>query len=220
MNFHIFTIFPESFESYFNSSILARAQEKKLIKIKVHNIRDFAEDKHKTTDDSPFGGGSGMVMKVEPIVKAVESVWGEKEEKPLVILTSPGGEEFDQEKAIDFSKKHKDIVIICGRYEGIDERVKEVLLDLGYEVQELSIGSYILTGGELPAMVIADAVSRHIPGVLGKEESLEEKSGSYPVYTRPEILEYKNKEYQTPEVLMSGDHKKIEEWRRINSKFT
>ncbi len=216
--FHIFSIFPESFNSYFNSSILARAQKKKLIKIKVYDIRKFAKDKHKTTDDRPFGGGPGMVMKAEPIIKAVETAFKGKtkneKSKILIAITSATGKQFNQKTAQNFSKKYKDIAIICGRYEGIDERVKKILKDFVHQVQELSTGPYILTGGELPAMTIVDSVSRHIKGVLGKEESLEEKSGSYPVYTRPEVLEINNKKYKTPKVLMSGDHKKIKDWRK------
>ncbi len=219
MIFHIFTIFSESFESYFNSSILKRAQEKKLIKIKIHDIREYAKDKHRTTDDRPFGGGPGMVMKAEPILKALENAFKRiknydlRFKNTLVVLLSPSGKQFNQKMAQSFSQKYENIFLICGRYEGVDERVKFIIRDSGFIIQEVSIGPYILTGGELPAMVVVDAVSRHITGVLGKEESLEEKSGSYPVYTRPEVLEYKNKKYKTPEVLMSGDHKKIKEWR-------
>ncbi|MCF7835552.1 MAG: tRNA (guanosine(37)-N1)-methyltransferase TrmD [Candidatus Marinimicrobia bacterium] len=218
MIFHIFSIFPESFESYFNSSILSRAQENNLIKINIHNIRDFTEDKHSKTDDSPYGGGPGMVMKIEPIVKSLEFVFGKKRQKPLAILTSASGEFFNQDIAKTYSKKHKEIALICGHYEGVDERLKKVLSDLGYEVDELSIGSYVLTGGELPAMVIVDSISRYLPGVLGKEESLEDNRGFYPSFTRPDVFEYKGKKYEVPEVLVSGDHKKIEDWRKKNSK--
>jgi tRNA (guanine37-N1)-methyltransferase len=223
--FHIFSIFPGAFKSYFETSILKRAQEKKLVKIKIYDIRDFTKDKHRTTDDRPFGGGPGMVMKTEPIARAIDSVFKRKTQKAKlktkVILLSPSGRQFIQKMARDFAKKHKDIVLICGHYEGIDERVRKIL-----KAEELSVGPYVLTGGELPAMVIIDAVSRHIDGVLGKRESLEEEKGSYPVYTRPEVFEYppprrgkKSKKYRVPKVLLSGDHKKIKEWRNKNSKL-
>lgn len=221
--FHIFTIFPESLDSYFNSSILKRAQEKKLIKIKIHDIRKFTKDKHKKADDRPFGGGAGMVMKAEPIARAIDSIFKQAidnlKHKILIILLTPGGKQFEQKMAINMFKKYTDIAIICGRYEGIDARLGKVLQAASYKLQEISVGPYILMGGELPAMIIADAVSRHIPGVLGKESSLEEKKGSYPVYTRPEVIGYGGKKYKVPKVLMSGDHKKIEEWRRKHSKF-
>ncbi|MBU1178750.1 tRNA (guanosine(37)-N1)-methyltransferase TrmD [Patescibacteria group bacterium] len=214
MTFHIFTIFPEAIKGYFETSILKRAQQKKLIKIKIYDIRKYAKDKHKTTDDKPFGGGPGMVMKIEPIVKAIKSKVKSQKSKILVILTSATGKQFEQKMASNFSKKYKDIAIICGRYEGIDERLKKILRDLGYNLQELSIGPYILTGGEIPAMAVVDAVSRHLPGVLGKKESLEEIKGSYPVYTRPEVFFAPGgKKYKVPKVLLSGNHKKIKEWR-------
>ncbi|MFH1979006.1 MAG: tRNA (guanosine(37)-N1)-methyltransferase TrmD [Patescibacteria group bacterium] len=218
MNFYIFTIFPDSLKPYFESSILGRAQKEGLINIETIDIRDFSEEKHKMTDDRPFGGGAGMVMKVEPIVKAIESVFETKEKKPSVIITTTSGKQFDQKIAMEFSKKGEDLVIICGHYEGLDERIGDVLSELGYDVQEFSAGPYILTGGELPAAIMVEAISRHQKGVLGKEESLEEIKGSYPVYTRPEVFEYRGKEYKVPEVLLSGNHKKIAEWRKNNSK--
>ncbi len=163
-----------------------------------------------------------MVFKIEPIVKAIDSILKSKikdqKSKVLVILTSASGKNFNQKLAINFSQKYANIAIICGRYEGVDERVKRAIQDLGFKVQELSVGPYILTGGEIPAMTIVDAVSRHVPGVLGKGGSLEEKKGSYPVYTRPEVFEYKGKKYRVPKVLLSGDHKKIEAWRERFSK--
>jgi len=213
VTFHIFTIFPGIFDSYFGESILKRAQKKKLIKIKIYDIRKYAKDKHKTTDDSPFGGGPGMVMKVEPIVKAIEKNFNKKKKKLLVVLTSASGKQFDSKIAQNLSKKYKEIAIICGRYEGIDERIKSLIHNSGFMIQELSVGPYVLTGGELPAMTMVDAISRHVSGVLGKNESLEEKKGSYPVYTRPEIFEHKKKKHKVPKVLLSGNHKKIKEWR-------
>ena len=212
-NFHIITIFPEALESYFDCSILKRAREKKLIKIKFHNPRDFAKDKHRTTDDKPFGGGPGMVMKVEPLARTIESIIKEKKnlnpQNTKIILFSPAGKQFTQKLAKNFAKKYDNIILVCGRYEGVDERVRKI-----FKAQEISIGPYVLTGGELPAAVVVDAVARHIPGVLGKKESLEEERGiGIPVYTRPEVFEHKGKKYRVPKALMSGHHKKIEEWR-------
>ena len=217
MRFDIITIFPESLGGYFNSSILGRAQKDKKIKINLHNLRDFAEDKHKKTDDKSFGGGPGMVIKIEPIALAIGSILKSKvkSQKSKVIVFSPSGKQFTQKMAKDWAKKYNSIILICGRYEGIDARVKKIL-----NAEEISIGPYILTGGELPAAVVADAVARHIPSVLGKEESLEEKRGisGFPVYTKPEVFEFKGKKYKVPKVLLSGHHKNIEEWRKKNSK--
>lgn len=213
MNFSIITIFPESIKSYFYSSILKRAQEKKLIKIKFYNPRDYARDKHKMVDDKPFGGGPGMVLKAEPIVKIIDSIVKIGQKNVKIILLSPAGKQFNQKMAREWAKKYKDIILISGHYEGVDERVKKI-----FKAEKISVGDYILTGGELPACVIVDAVSRHIPGVLGKEESLEEtrQMGAL-VYTRPEIFEFKGKKYHAPKILLSGNHKKIEEWREKHS---
>ena len=202
MIFDIITIFPNVFDSYFRESIVKRAQNKKLVKINIHNLRDYTTDKHKTVDDKPYGGGPGMVMMVEPICKAVKKIKGKSKIK--VILFSAKGKKFDQKMAQRFSKLDK-LIMICGRYEGVDERVAKHIAD-----EEVSIGDYVLTGGEIPAMIVTDAVTRLIPGVLGKKESLEEIKGSYPVYTRPEDF---NK-LKVPKVLLSGDHKKIKEWRK------
>ncbi|OGZ28950.1 MAG: tRNA (guanosine(37)-N1)-methyltransferase TrmD [Candidatus Niyogibacteria bacterium RIFCSPLOWO2_01_FULL_45_48] len=209
MIFSIITIFPESFDSYLNSSILKRAQKRGLIKISFLNPRDFVKDKHKTVDDKPFGGGPGMVMKAEPILKAVQTTRHRISSNSKVILLSARGRQFTQKMARDWAKKYKNIILISGHYEGIDERVKKIL-----KAEEISVGDYILTGGELPAMVIVDAISRHIAGVLGKAESLEEKQGSHQTYTRPEIIKYRGKKYAVPKVLISGNHKNIEEWRK------
>ena len=200
---------------------MKRAQDKKLIKIKVHDIRKFAKDKHRITDDRPFGGGAGMALKIEPIARAIGSILNSKFEirNSKFIILSPGGKQFNQKTAKNYAKRYKHIVLLCGRYEGIDARVRKVVSDFGFRISDLSIGPYILTGGELPAMNIVDAVSRHIPGVLGKKESLEENKGSYPVYTRPEVFEYPpfgGKKYKVPKVLLSGNHKKIEQWRQKN----
>lgn len=212
MKIDILTIFPEILDSYLNESILKRAQQKKLVTFNVCNIRDFAKDKHKTTDDKPYGGGPGMVMKIEPLYNTLKSI--KKKKKNRIILLSAKGKTFNQKHAKRLSK-YDQLIFICGRYEGVDERVSKNLAD-----EELSIGDYILTGGELPAMVIADSVTRLIPGVLGKEESLKEESFSkegyleYPQYTRPEEF---NK-WRVPKILLSGDHKKIEEWRKKQMK--
>ncbi|MEK9209341.1 MAG: tRNA (guanosine(37)-N1)-methyltransferase TrmD [Patescibacteria group bacterium] len=227
--FSVITIFPEILEPYFKSSIIGRAQKKKTVKIKLINPRNFTFDKHKTIDGKPYGGGPGMVMKAEPILKAIGSALSNPKIKNLkfkTIILSPRGKQFTQKMARDWAKKYNHLILIAGHYEGIDERVKKIA-----KAEEISIGPYILTGGEIPAMLIVDAVSRHIKGVLGKEESLEEKRGSFPVYphtktfgvrvyTRPEVLEWptkrgkQGKKYRTPKVLISGNHKKIEEWRR------
>lgn len=207
MRFDIVTIFPAMFGSYIGESILARAQKKKLIKINLHNLRDFSSDRYRHVDDKPYGGGPGMVIKVEPVFKALKKI---KKPGARVILTSAKGKQFTQKDAARLSK-YKQIIIICGRYEGVDERVAEHLAD-----EEFSIGDYILTGGELPAMVMLDAVSRQIKGVLGKAESLEEERGikGMPQYTRPEVF----RKWKVPKILTTGDHKKIEEWRRKMAK--
>lgn len=219
MQFDILTIFPHIFDSYFNESIIKRAREKELIKINIHNIRDYASDKHKTVDDSPYGGGPGMILKVEPIYKALKKVKKQKVKKQKVILLSPQGKVFEQKMARKLSGFDQ-IILICGRYEGVDERVKNLADEI------VSIGDYILTGGELPAMVVIDALSRLKPGVLGKKESLIEesfiKSGyiEYPQYTRPEIFILDNgTKLKVPKVLLSGDHKKINKWREKYSKY-
>ncbi len=211
LQFDIITIFPEIFDSYFKESILKRAQKKKIIKIKVHNLRKFTKDKHRTVDDKPYGGGAGMIFKVDVIFRAVKKIL-KTNKKTRVILFSAKGKKFDQKKA-EKLKKYEQIVLICGRYEGVDERVAKHIAD-----EELSIGDYVLTGGEIPAMVVIDAVSRLIPGVI-KKESLREESFSglkkeYPQYTRPE----KFRTWKVPEILISGHHKRIEEWKRKNSK--
>ncbi|HRY76580.1 MAG TPA: tRNA (guanosine(37)-N1)-methyltransferase TrmD [Candidatus Paceibacterota bacterium] len=209
IKFHIITIFPEAFQSYFNNSLLKKAQDKGLIKIDFINPRDFTADKHHKVDEKPFGGGPGMVMQIEPIYKALQSVKKKNQTpKSRVILFSVKGKKFDQKMAKRFSKLDQ-VIMICGRYEGVDERVAKYIAD-----EEVSVGEYILTGGEIPAMVVVDAVSRFIPGVLGKYESLEEIKGSYPVYTRPECVIIKGKKRAVPKVLLSGNHKKIEEWRK------
>jgi tRNA (guanine37-N1)-methyltransferase len=222
MVFHFITIFPEALKSYFDTSILKRAQKKKLIKIKFYNPRDFAKDKHKKVDDKPFGGGPGMILKIEPIIKTISSILKLKIKnlKLKIIVLSPAGKQFNQKMARDFAKRYNNIILISGRYEGIDARLKSALRVTGYVLQEISVGPYILTGGELAAAIITDAVSRHIPGVLGKKESLEEKRGmGIPAYTRPEVFIWHGKKYRVPKVLLSGHHKKIEEWKKKHKKI-
>lgn len=210
--FDIITIFPKILDSYFSESLLKKAQDNGLLKIQTHNLRDFTNDKHKKVDDSPYGGGPGMVLKAEPIAKAVEKlkVKGDKV-KTRTILFSLRGKKFNQKEAHRLAK-YDQLIFICGRYEGVDERVAKFVAD-----EELSIGDYVLSGGELPAAIVVESVSRLVPGVLGKLESLEELKGTYPVYTKPEAVEIKNKNRKVPKVLLSGDHKKIEEWRNKNS---
>lgn len=211
MNFDIITIFPEIFESYFKESIISKAQKKKIINICVYNLRNWAFDKHKTVDDKPFGGGIGMVMKVDPIYRAIKSI--KKKKKKKIILFTPRGKKFNQKMAYDFSRFDQ-LILICGRYEGVDERVAKNIADM-----ELSIGDYVLMGGEIPAMAVIESVSRLIPGVLGKKEFLRERITKekgfieYPQYTRPEIFNLDKKKWSVPEVLLSGNHKKIKEWK-------
>ncbi|AKM84110.1 TPA: tRNA (guanosine(37)-N1)-methyltransferase TrmD [Candidatus Campbellbacteria bacterium] len=214
MIFHIITLFPNSFDSYINESILARAIKTKKIKIKFYNPRDFANNKRQV-DDRPYGGGPGMVIKAEPVIKAVLKAMGKKTGVKIIFL-SPSGKQFDNSYAKKISKTHKEIIIIAGHYEGIDARVKKI-----FKTEDLTIGPYVLTGGELPAMLIVDVITRQIEGVLGDAQSLEENRNASPeVYTRPESFKYKNKNYKVPKVLLSGNHKEIEEWRQNkNSKI-
>jgi tRNA (guanine37-N1)-methyltransferase len=209
----ILTIFPNMFKGPFSESILKRAQEKELIKINLIDIRDFTLDKHKTVDDYSYGGGPGMVLKPQPIWDAVEVIKKDKSLLPLkIIITSAQGKIFNQEMAKDLSKENR-LLIVCGRYEGIDERIPQLL-----DAEEVSIGNFVVSGGELPAMLIVDAISRMIPGVLGKEESIVNDSFyneylDYPHYTRPD--EFKG--FKVPKILLSGNHEEIEKWRRKQS---
>lgn len=224
MKFHIITIFPELFESYFNASILKKAKEKKLIKINILNLRKFGVGKHKTVDDRPYGGGVGMVFKPEPILKMIDKIKSKILSNVKIILFSTSGKQFTNKIAKDLANKNNNIIFICGRYEGIDERVKIVLKSKLFKknisFSEISIGPYILTGGELPSMVMIDAISRQIKGILGKEKSIEEIRGyqGNPLYTRPEIFKYKEIKLKVPKILLSGNKKKIEEWRKKYSK--
>ncbi len=218
MHFHIITIFPKIFDSYFNESIIKRAQEKKIIKISIYDLRDWTNDKHKTVDDTPYGGGAGMLLKVEPIYKAVIDITKKvKAKKRKIVLLSARGKKWNQQLVKKYTCL-EDIVLICGRYEGVDERVK-YFID-----EEISIGDYVLTGGELGAMTIVDSVSRLVPGVLGSKESLKDESHTiagvleYPQYTRPGVFEINGHKYQVPKVLLSGNHQKIQEWREKHKK--
>jgi len=220
MRFDIITIFPKIFDSYLKESIIKRAQKNKLIEIHIHNLRDFALNKHKKIDDRPYGGGPGMVIKVEPIIKAIQFIKSKIKNQKLktkVILFSPTGKYFNNKIAAQLAKNYNHLILLCGRYEGIDERVKKVIKNCQLKIENLSIGPYVLTGGELPAMILIDATSRQIPKVLKKEESLEEKrlGVGVPVYTRPEVFIFKGKKYSVPKVLLSGNHQKIEKWRRL-----
>lgn len=211
MTFHIITLFPEMFDSYINGSILGRAIEDKKIKIKFYNPRDFTKDKNRRIDRKPYGGGPGMVIEAMPVIKAIQKAKGDKK-KVKIIFLSPSGTQFENNYAKKTAKNYSDIIIICGRYEGIDARVKKA-----FKMEDISIGNYVLTGGELPAMAIIDCVSRQIKGVLGDFNSLEDSRVSSPdVYTRPEVIEYKGKKYRVPKVLLSGDHRKIDEWKKIH----
>ena len=210
IKFDLITIFPESLQAYLDTSILKRAQEKGLVEIKVHNLRNWSQNKHKTVDDTPYGGGPGMVFMVEPIYHALKEL---KKENSKVFLTSPKGEKLTQNKLVQFSEQETHYIIICGHYEGFDQRVHEHLVDY-----EFSIGDYVLSGGELPALVLVDGITRLIPGVLGNEQSLESESFTndvldYPQYTKPAQFNG----WDVPEVLLSGNHKNIQEWRKQQS---
>lgn len=211
IRFDVLTIFPEMLQSPLEFSLLKKARDKGLVEVGLHNIRDWAEDKHRMTDDAPYGGGCGMVMKVEPVARALAAV-----KRPvgpsLTVLMTPQGEIFQQKIAAELASQEQ-IILICGRYEGFDERIREHLAD-----REISLGDYILTGGELSALVVIDAVSRLIPGVLGNEDSASRESFSqglleYPQYTRPASFSG----WSVPEVLVSGNHAQIERWQRIEA---
>lgn len=212
MRFDVLTLFPEMFRGPLESSIMKRAVEAGLVEVALHNIRDYAEDRHRVVDDYPYGGGPGMVMKPEPIFRAVEKVNAITSPAAHVVLMTPRGRLLNQQVAAELSERPR-LMLICGHYEGVDERVREHLVD-----DEISIGDYVLSGGELPAMVLIEAVARRIPGVLGSEESLAEESHAgglleYPQYTRPP--EFRG--WAVPEVLLSGHHAEIAKWRRRQS---
>lgn len=213
MRYHVVTIFPDMFDSYFAESIISRAIDNKLIEVNTYALREYTTDKHRRVDGRPYGGGPGMVMWIDPIINCVEKIQKKiarrKNAKVLIVIFNVGGAMFTNTIAQNAAKKYTDIIFICGRYEGIDDRVKKIL-----KAKEWSIGEYVLTGGELPAMVCIDAISRQIKGVLNDELSLEEKRmASHEIYARPEVYEYKGKKYRVPKVLLSGNHKEIDAYR-------
>lgn len=219
MEINILTLFPQMFTGPFTESIVKRAQEKGVVKINLINFRDFAEDKHKTVDDTPYGGGAGMVLKVDVLDKAINEIVGKNRSDYHIILMTPQGQTFDQRKAEKLSKKEK-IILICGHYEGFDERIRQYLID-----EQISIGNFVLSGGEIPAMAITDAIVRLLPGALGHDESSKEETFSlqdekgnylveYPIYTKP--AEYNG--WKVPEVLTSGNHLEIKKWRQNEAK--
>jgi len=244
--FDIITIFPKIFNSYFNESIVRRAQKSGKIKINIIDLRKFSTDKHKKVDDKSYGGGPGMVLKIEPLTKALRSILRIsnfqfpifkqisksklQKLKTKIILFSPAGKQFNSKMAAEWARKYDQIIMIAGHYEGVDERIQKIIGNWKLKIENLSVGPYVLTGGELPAMIVVDAISRHISGVLGKNESLEEErlGIGVPVYTRPEVFsaeggsasggKWRNKKYIVPKVLLSGNHKKIEEWRKKHQK--
>ncbi len=219
MNFHIITIFPKIFDSYFDESIIKRASEKKIININIYNLRDWTMDKHKRVDDTPYGGGAGMLMKIEPLYKAISSVKSKtNKNKTKTILLSAKGKTWNQQTAQNFSENYTDIILICGRYEGIDDRISNFI------DEEISIGNFVLTGGEIGALTLVDSISRLLPNVLGNKKSAISESHSiagqleYPQYTKPEIFEADGKKYKVPKILLSGNHKLIKEWKNKNQK--
>lgn len=208
IQFDVITIFPELIKSYFFEGVIASAHKANIIRIRAHNLRDWTDDAHKTVDDTPFGGGAGMVLKIEPIYKAIQHLQATSYKlQAKIILTSARGRKFTQKKAEEYSKLDQ-LIIICGRYEGVDERVAKYIAD-----ESFSIGDFVLSGGELAAMSVIEAVSRLIPGVLGNEAS--PRRALFPQYTRPEVFILKErKKWRVPKVLLSGNHEAIEEWRR------
>jgi tRNA (guanine37-N1)-methyltransferase len=217
MQFDILTLFPKMFDGVLNDSILKRAQNDQIIGVKTHNLRDFAPDKHHTVDDTPYGGGTGMLLKVDVVDKALKEIIRNQIERPKVILLSPQGKRFNARMAQNLAKE-KQLVLICGHYEGFDQRIRDHLIDM-----QISIGDYVLTGGELPAMVLVDAISRFVPGVLPEgapnDDSFSIRQDGkamleYPQYTKP--AEYSG--WTVPDVLLSGDHAKIEQWRKSQLK--
>ncbi|MEK7552713.1 MAG: tRNA (guanosine(37)-N1)-methyltransferase TrmD [Patescibacteria group bacterium] len=210
--FHLVTIFPKLIDSYWRESIIGRAIKQGLIRVVTHNLRDFSADqKHRRIDGRPYGGGPGMVFEAEPIVRAVTKIRGRRRSKKVkVLIMAAGGRPFTNRLAERWAKQYEQIILIAGRYEGIDARVRRLISG----AEEISVGPYVLTGGELPAAVIVDAMSRQIPGVLHAEQSLEEKRiSSRAVYTRPEVITFRGRRFRVPKILLSGDHAKIDEWK-------
>lgn len=216
MHFKLLSIFPNIFNDYLNVGILAKAIDKKLIKVSSHNLRDYTLDKHRQIDDTPYGGGAGMLFKFEPIYRAIKQL--KKKKNAKVILLSAGGKLWDHQLAKKYSKLDE-LILICGRYEGVDARVNKII------DEEISVGPFVLSGGELPALILIDSISRLLPNVLGNKESLSQESHSqiglvkYPQYTKPARVSAGNKRYSVPKVLLSGDHKKIAQWREGKRKL-
>jgi len=219
MNFHMVTLFPTAFDSYLNESIISRAIEDKKIKVYFYNPRDYSDDKWKRVDQKPYAGGPGMVIQALPVVKAIQKALTKlkvksKKSKVKIIFFSPSGKQFDTSYAKTTARKYTDIIFVCGRYEGIDARVKKI-----FKMEDISVGPFVVTGGELPAMLVLDSVARQIEGVLGNFDSLEEtRVASSDVYTRPEVFEYKKKKYRVPKILLSGNHAEIEVWKKSKNK--
>lgn len=222
MKFKLLTIFPDIFDSYINESIIKRAQTKKIIKIKSYNLRKWTKDKYRTVDDTPYGGGAGMLLKIEPLYKALKYLTKLKPKSNLkrkIVLLSASGHKWTQAKAKQYTKLDE-LILICGRYEGVDARIKNFI------DEEVSVGDYILTGGELPAMIMMDSITRLLPGALGNETSATDESHSkagvleYPQYTRPEIFTAGGKKYRVPKILLSGNHALIKKWQQDNRRQT
>lgn len=212
MRFHIITLFPESIRPYIDSSILRRAQEDKKLSVKFYNPRDYTEDKHLRVDRRPYGGGPGMVLEPRSILEAVDAARGRKR-KVRILFFSPSGRQFDSAYAKELAESKSEIIMIAGHYEGIDARVEEIL-----NAEAVSVGPYVLTGGELPSAIVIDATVRFVPGILGNEASVEERRVASPdVYTRPEVLVYKRKKYPVPKILLSGNHALMDKWKEERS---
>ena len=221
MKFKILSIFPDILDSYLEDSIIKRAIEKKIVKIEKYDLRNWTGDKHRTVDDAPYGGGAGMLMKIEPLYKALKDIKKKSKadaKKRKIILLSAGGKTWNQKMAGQYSRL-EEMIFICGRYEGVDARIKKFI------DEEISIGDYVLTGGELPSLVMIDSITRLLPGVLGNSASIEEESHSekdileYPQYTSPAVFEAEGKKYSVPKVLLEGNHAKIKEWRNKKQKI-
>ncbi len=230
LQFDVLTLFPNLIETYASTSILKRAQEKGVVKVVAHQIRDFATDKHHTTDETPYGGGAGMVLMAAPILRGVEHIQKKNKrasKKRKIIILSAKGKPFTQKLAIEYATKYEHLVLVAGRYEGIDERVLEILSASGGKADEISVGPYVLTDGDVGAMIVVSAVARLIPGAIRLESLAEESHWNkvlkeeresktlleYPHYTRPEVITWKGKKYRVPKVLLSGHHKDIDTWR-------
>ena len=212
LRFHLITLFPEACDAYLDASIVGRARKEKKILVTYKTPRDFVDNKWGKVDERPYGGGPGMVMQALPVVRAVERALGKRKGKKAIVWFSPSAKQFTNRDA-DLLAKYQDVILVCGRYEGIDERAKKMLKTLG-SLKEYAIGEAVYTGGEVPALAVVDAVTRRLPGVLGKDASVEERRiASSAVYTRPETIEYQKKKYRVPKVLLTGHHSNIDTWR-------